>query len=150
MGLDMYLTTKKYIYGYEIGMNKDKYDKIVALCEFSDIVSEDSPFLTITATVGYWRKANQIHAWFVENCQGGNDDCEECYVDNDKLNILYNLCKRVKDEPSLASELLPTSKGFFFGSNDYDEWYMNDIAYTIKLLERLLPLDLDLYYQSSW
>lgn len=25
--------------------------------------------------VGYWRKANHIHNWFVENVQDGEDDC---------------------------------------------------------------------------
>ena len=25
--------------------------------------------------VGYWRKANAIHGWFVRNVQNGKDDC---------------------------------------------------------------------------
>ena len=30
----------------------------------------------IMEQVGYWRKANQIHNWFVEHVQDGVDDCE--------------------------------------------------------------------------
>lgn len=30
----------------------------------------------ITEEVGYWRKANAIHGWFVDNVQKGNDDCK--------------------------------------------------------------------------
>ena len=26
--------------------------------------------------VAYWRKANAIHSWFVENCQDGVDECQ--------------------------------------------------------------------------
>ena len=35
------------------------------------------PHSRIIEQVGYWRKANQIHNWFVENVQDGEDDC--CY-----------------------------------------------------------------------
>ncbi len=34
---------------------------------------------------GYWRKANGIHAWFVQNVQEGEDDCKEYYVSQSKL-----------------------------------------------------------------
>jgi hypothetical protein len=50
-------------------------------------------------------------------------------------------------------ELLPTTKGFFFGSTEYDEYYMSDIKSTIKGLEEILSEDVsngDFYYQSSW
>ncbi len=35
--------------------------------------------------VGYWRKANQIHNWFVKNVQGGVDDCGYYGVTKEKL-----------------------------------------------------------------
>ena len=45
----------------------------------------------------YWRKANQIHKWFVDHCQDGIDDCREAYVSDEQLEELLNLCKKVKD-----------------------------------------------------
>lgn len=33
-------------------------------------------FNSIAEDVGYWRKANAIHAWFVKNVQGGVDNCQ--------------------------------------------------------------------------
>lgn len=58
---------------------------------------EDSPSFTIQATVGYWRKANAIHNWFVQNVQGGKDECQEAYVERKKLTELRDLCKQVLD-----------------------------------------------------
>lgn len=45
--------------------------------------------------VGYWRKSNQIHAWFVDTCQGGNDDCKEYDVSIEQLHQLRDLCFNV-------------------------------------------------------
>jgi hypothetical protein len=46
-------------------------------------------------TVAYWRKANQIHNWFVENVQDGNDDCKDYYVSRKQLEELRDTCKAV-------------------------------------------------------
>lgn len=52
-------------------------------------------FNSIWAEVGYWRKSNQIHNWFVKNVQNGVDDCE-CYeVTEDDLQKLLMTCKKV-------------------------------------------------------
>jgi hypothetical protein len=45
--------------------------------------------------VMYWRKANHIHAWFVDNIQDGEDDCGEYRVDDDKLHALHAVCQKV-------------------------------------------------------
>jgi len=48
-------------------------------------------------------------------------------------------------------DLLSTVNGFFFGSTEYDEWYINDIEDTIKQLEPILEEEGgEFYYQSSW
>ena len=101
----------------------------------------------------YWRKANQIHAWFVANVQDDVDDCRETYVEYEKLKELLELCKQVQTDHSLAEELLPTQSGFFFGSTEYDEDYFADIQYTIEELEKILSEnneDSNFYYRSCW
>ena len=45
--------------------------------------------------VMYWRKANHIHAWFVDNVQNGQDDCRPYYVYEDDLSQLLEVCRKV-------------------------------------------------------
>lgn len=61
-------------------------------------------------------------------------------------------------DPSVAEELLPTTEGFFFGSTDYDQYYMDDINDTIKMLGDELAIEYEkdgayepeYYYRASW
>lgn len=105
--------------------------------------------------VGYWRKANAIHNWFVEYIQDGEDDClYHRPVTRDDLERLVEKCKMVIYDHSLADKILPVAHGFFFGSYDYDEWYFADIEKTYQLCMKLIKeFDFehyDLYYRSSW
>lgn len=42
--------------------------------------------------VGYWRKANAIHGWFVRECADGVDECQEIFVSRDQLKQLRADC----------------------------------------------------------
>lgn len=60
---------------------------------------------------------------------------------------------QVIENPEVADSLLPTQSGFFFGSNDYDQYYYDDIKHTRDELERILSdsnMEGDFYYHSSW
>lgn len=153
----MYLYARQYLTGYEWDKNADmqKLTNIVGNLDFA--VSElERPSVSITLPVGYWRKANQIHNWFVQNVQDGNDDCKDYSVEREDLETLLGICEKVLEDPSLAEELLPTSSGFFFGSTDYDEYYEQELRETIILLTKLLSDtrlnsgNVDFVYSSSW
>lgn len=153
MGLDMYLSRKTYVKQWEHKSPEKQYEVIVK--QGGKIVeSVDSKKITnIEEVVGYWRKANAIHQWFVNNVQNGEDECQESYVSKDELIELLDVCKKVKEDNSLAEKLLPTQSGFFFGGTEYDEWYFKNIDSTIEFLEPLVSDDFssgDYYYQSSW
>lgn len=150
---------------------------------------DESKISYVIEDVAYWRKANAIHKWFVENVQNGEDDCREYYVDDDQLEKLVALCKKVVEtakigkgkvligqgfedgkwadiledgetitNPEEIHKILPTESGFFFGSTQYDEYYLQDIKDTIKQLEPLLEKDekgdyinrAEVYYRASW
>ena len=107
--------------------------------------------------VGRWRKVNQIHSWFVQNCQGGVDECQLTLVTKQKLEELLVICMDVsknKDNISLAKKELPTQSGFFFGSTEYDEYYFQEIDETIEILKKVIEeTDFEnqvITYQSSW
>lgn len=153
MGLDMFLMKETYIgAGYEFNEVRGTVD--ITKCGKSVPINFNR-LNTITEEVGYWRKANHIHNWFVQNVQGGVDDCRKAYVSKEKLEELLIICKEVLVDPSKAPKLLPTTEGFFFGGTNYDEYYYQEVENTIDIIEPLLK-ELeensmgDIYYQSSW
>ena len=150
MGLDMYLSKKTYVKYWEHN-GDDNYD--VKVTKAGNPTKIDPKKVSyIVEEVGYWRKANQIHQWFVDNVQGGVDDCRDAYVERDKLEQLLNLCKIVSIDKDKAEHLLPTASGFFFGGTGYDEWYYEQINETIQILEEALSdTEADHFeYHSSW
>ena len=74
------------------------------------------------------------------------------YVDRSDLIELKSICEKVLEDKELANELLPTGRGFFFGSVEYDEWYFDDLEYTVEKIDELMKNEnYDFYkYQSSW
>ena len=128
-----------------------KFNDLMEITQLTDVAT-DMYGASVEVTCAYWRKANQIHNWFVTNIQEGNDNCGEYYVSQDKLIELLALCKHSLEnkDPSL----LPPQGGFFFGGTDIDEWYWKDLTNTINQLERIFALpevdNLSFYYNSSW
>lgn len=153
MGLDQYLYAKKFTsnspYFNRSGMFEQLRDTLGTDVAF---LTKQTPSISVEIKVGYWRKSNQIHTFFVDNCQGGEDDCRESYVDRDKLVELLDLCKQVLADHSKADELLPSQSGFFFGNTEYNEYYYSDLSDTVEILENALKMgdDWSFYYQSSW
>jgi hypothetical protein len=160
MGLDMYLEAKKYV-----GQNNWSNGEPTPNPEYTALVSLAPKGLTdnlqfggasVALTVGYWRKANAIHGWFVDTLAGGVDECQEIYVPREKLVELRELCASVIKQPAMAGEILPPQSGFFFGSSEIDEWYLNDMQLTIDIIDKVLSaIHEDDYgwsfsYHASW
>ena len=156
MGLDMYLNAKRYMSPHFDKGDADKQKAIAdlfpELAELPGRFGDKSPVKEVTAEVGYWRKANAIHDWFVKNCQGGEDDCRNAHVSSEDLAALRDICRKVLDDRDQAAELLPTASGFFFGSTEYSQHYFEDLEHTIKIIDVALSLpdSWDFEYHSSW
>lgn len=173
MGLDQYLYRKIYIKRWEWLPPSDQHHLTLTMVNPTYVTDE----------VGYWRKANAIHRWFVDNCGGGRDDCQEIEVSREQLATLAESVRTVLGasklvdgvvtngysieaggewkpilEPgktlvdaTVASEILPTMDGFFFGSTDYDQWYIEDLELTAEICQRALETEADYFiYQASW
>jgi len=187
MGLDMYLAKKHYIQNWDHMPPEQRYSVSVRQGGKRLKTIKPKRISYVVEEVAYWRKANQIHKWFVDNVQGGNDDCKEYYVEREQLRELlatvitvlqgsqlvagkitngYTLTstgtevvrnpivedgQRIAD-PSVANALLPTQEGFFFGGNEYDQYYYEDLKYTRETLSELLAEEDngEFYYHSSW
>lgn len=147
MGLDMYLTAKRYIYDFD-----DEGKALREQLESFKVNGMEVKELSYRA--GYWRKANAIHKWFVDNVQEGSDNCGEYLVTTEQLERLLELVNEVLRNRDKADDLLPTHNGFFFGSLIYDEGYFDDLIQTKAIIENVLALDnfnrYDIYYSSSW
>jgi hypothetical protein len=167
MGLDMYLEARKYV-------NQTKYinGEPTPEADYTTLVSlapkglvDNSQFgcASVALPIGYWRKANAIHGWFVNTLAGGLDECQEIYVPRVALVDLLAACKAVLSvsagvsKQDVADEfgLMPT-EGFFFGGYELDEYYDQDLKYTIEMIENVLNLiPVDDYswtfsYHASW
>lgn len=154
MGLDMYLSAKKYMSKYFDPADVERIEKVNDIFGVTGVEDGDYGAEEVKFRIAYWRKANQIHQWFVDNCQEGIDECQETWVSREQLQELIDICKQVLADNSKAEELLPTQSGFFFGGTDYDEWYLGDLKYTVERFEKILAdpafAKADFYYQSSW
>ena len=169
MGLDMYLEIRKNEYCSKYHQDKGsdlalEYPKDIT--EFIPNLTDLSISRQTNYEVGYWRKANHIHNWFMQNCAERDDwdnpidDCSPIEITVDKLEKLLDTCKKVLTDHSLAETLLPTQSGFFFGSTGYDEYYFGEIERTIEIIEPVLKfakhkLEIEdyvweVYYQASW
>ena len=168
MGLDMYLVKKK------------KY----ARKEWENMKE-----------IAYWRKANHIHNYFVNeviSLKHRKDEDFEYHGDYeligkphlvkllDKVNYLLdniiledgeimNGMRLDKDtgefvpnmiqgkriaNPQICEEVLPRADGFFFGDQEYTQWYYDDLVHTKEMLEKILKehdfKNYYIYYCASW
>ena len=138
MGLDMYLSAKLHI---------SKYDKeyLEQAKEIRNLFpemfkSKNLDSIEISFEVGYWRKANQIHSWFVENCQGGKDECQDSYVERSQLIKLRDTCKQViKLLEGIKKKKIKVESGFDKKGKTYTEQEVFDDEKKIKEVEDLLP-----------
>lgn len=91
MGLDMYLSAERFLWGggYDHPDNEVS-EKISAV-----MGGTPGRVRRVQCEIGYWRKANAIHAWFVKNCQGGVDECQETELCRGDLQQLLDVCKQV-------------------------------------------------------
>ncbi len=192
MGLDMYLNKKTYVQKWKHAPKEKQFSVSVKRGGKSLKSIKNADITYVEEQVAYWRKANQIHNWFINNCADGDENRSTMYVSEEQLQDLLNLCEDVLSKAKLVKgkikngerlntetrqfepimedgsyienkeeieELLPTTSGFFFGSTDYDEYYIQDIKETIKQLEAILEnakvaKEEGLYpsytYEASW
>ena len=119
MGLDMYLYRRK-----KFRDGDKEYNKLAA---------------NATEEVAYWRKANQIRQWLVNHTELKTDDnCKRVLITKENLINLRDDCKNVIEDPVLSEKLLPTSKGFFFGDQEYGDSYFWELEYTIEKIDEIL------------
>ena len=154
MGLDMYFYLRKY-------ESQSKWDEKAAVLNYDEdlkglenyIFKRNFKSVETKYQVGYFRKFNALHSYIVKTFANGVDECQEIYLSKKDLNKLLDALKSVSKDN--ASQVLPTQTGFFFGSQNYDEYYFEDVKEAIELITKMLEVmnsnnKWSACYEASW
>lgn len=138
MGLDMSLYREVQMKG-KMEITDKKLDEMLGGESMRPIVKHE---------VCYWRKFNALHKYFNDHFnEHDNDNCVNMYMSIDDIKELLKLVKKIRgavkmDGEQIANpevcEELPTEEGFFFGSTDYDKYYVSDLDLTIEQLNKVI------------
>lgn len=162
MGLDMYLYERHYLTsrGTKKGYTKSNQLTIKVPKEYgsTELVKKKLKNVKhIDCEVGYWRKANAIHQYFLDKCGNGHDNGVDLFPSNADLLELKQICLELlgyygKKFQQKAAELLPTIDGFFWGSTEYDKYYRADLRNTVKIINKLHLDDeyIQVVYNANW
>jgi hypothetical protein len=170
MGLDSYLYKESFIRNWDHTKPEDTHLVVVSK---GGVIREDVKPERVSAVreqVGYWRKFSALHGWFVNKCGGGVDECQSIPVSVEDLKELLETLNNVKtilgdfqlefnQTMEKIKELFPPTPGFFFGSTDIDEYFIQKVNETIPVIEGIIKEDAEnrenrnfpyYYYRASW
>lgn len=109
---------------------------------YSDWDTEkEYPWYRISEELGYWRKANHIHNWFVNNVQDGVDDC--CYhneITKEVLEELRDTCIEVLN--NCVTILGPVKNGAHYDKDSgiwVDDFEIGEVVISPDVAKDLLP-----------
>jgi hypothetical protein len=98
--------------------------------------------------VGYWRKANQVHAWFVKNVQNGIDECQESKVTREQLQELLAICKKIKAESIMVSGILVNGYSYENGKK-IENNQVGNIIFNPAIADELLPTQSGFFFGGA-
>jgi hypothetical protein len=133
MGLDMYLTGKKFIIYRTLQERTLQEDGFPLTCKYFEL--------------GYWRKHPNLHGYIVQTFAGGIDKCQD--IDLTAPSLIRTIIAALK------ARRLPYTEGFFFGVSDASPERM---AEDIRIFESALAwcqtaepgVIRTLTYRASW
>lgn len=125
MGLDMYAykTKQKFENDVDFDVNTDEIEELA-----------------------YWRKHPDLHGWmeklyYNKGGQHESFNCTTVKLTEEDLNKL---------ETDIKEDILPETRGFFFGQSSKDEDEVNLDLQFVKDAKQALNEGYDIYYTSWW
>ena len=106
------------------------------------------PMYDVFEQVGYWRKANAIHRWFVQNVQAGVDDCGTYVVTREQLEQLKATCERVLAVMKTRVGQVCTGITFCDGK-EVKHMEEAQVVANPKVCARILPTQNGFFYGST-
>lgn len=150
MGLDMYLTRKSYVKNWNHTPEEKRTTVTVKSGGLPRADINPDRVTYIEEEMGYWRKANAIHNWFIDNCSdNGEDDCKPLYVSDEKLQELLDTCIKVLSSLTGAPKEKKLFKiGWGFEGDIMEEYEVIKKEYT-QLAEELLPTQSGFFFGGT-
>lgn len=142
MGLDIYIdVANRETRDEVITKNQEIHKRNDKAFEERGDNAEFEPTIDIPSTQEYYfRKFNALVDW-VEKNVGALDNCKDLELNEDNIKSLQATLNNLT--PQNCANEFPTRSGFFFGSQDYDEWYWEDIKTAKKMCNDILA-------QTDW
>lgn len=189
----MYLFREFHIYDWDKESSPEKSVTVV-FGENTFPKVDTKKVNSVRVEVAYWRKFSALHGWFVDCCADGVDDCREMEVSIDYFEELLQTLREAReilDKADVTVSEVPDWNGnmqkytiyhclkelegifqprigFFFGGDEIDTYFSDELNRTIELVENILSereewekgqedkskdieyLDYTYYYQASW
>ena len=143
----MYLTKRTYVKNWDYMKPKQRY-KVTVLKGGKPTHIKPERVSYITEVLGYWRKANAIHNWFVKNVQNGDDDCREYVVSEVELKDLLDRVTEILAKVKMVKGKIQNGKSYKDGKFVpimEDGEYIKDPA----IAEELLPTTQGFFFGST-
>lgn len=149
MGLDMYYYRRLYA--------PSSFDAQVVTVDGKEVPKENNSMFSRSTTemVGYQRKANAVHNWFVQNLADGVDEHQKIPLHKDAVVALIEQI----DFALATGEGMDPVSGFFFGSQKKDEYWKQDLEQAKSIATWLLKdmeesafssVLIEWWYEASW
>jgi hypothetical protein len=148
MGLDMYLYKKTYVKNWEHMKPEEKHT--ITVKKDGKVVKSinHNKIAYIVEDAGYWRKANAIHKWFIDNCANGDGDRSTMYVDSEQLQELLDTVNKVLDGSKLVKGKVVNGQ-----TSSENGWVDNledgEIIEDSTLAEELLPTQSGFFFGGT-
>lgn len=135
----MYLEKRTYVKRWEHKKDEEQFEVSVKRGgkPFQDIKLERVK--SVVEEVMYWRKANHIHAWFVDHCGGGNDDMRDIYVSEESLQELLETCEKVIGASKLIKGKVYDGTTWTKEKGTVENWIDGKVIEDASVAKELLP-----------
>jgi len=149
MGLDQFLSKKSYVKNWDNDKKEQRHE--ITVKKGGKVVTEIKPerISYIEEEVAYWRKANAIHKWFVDNCQDGDDNCKEHYVEAEKLKALLEIVDEILTECKLIDGKVHNGTTHKANGEQVKIMEKGKIMTNPEIAERLLPSEGGFFFGST-
>jgi len=90
--------------------------------------------------VGYWRKANAVHGWFVRECANGVDECQPIPVSREQLQKLRQDCNNSLADSDKAVISQPADATYTLDENNQPQSGMDFVKLIQEHMEAQMAL----------